>query len=485
MERKMVATVIQITESKKQIQHMNQVFAEQKAAFRKNPMPSREERVANLKKLRDMVMSNQDAIIDSISKDFSNRSADETKLAELMTTIHAIDYNIKNLKKWMEKDKKKISPLFQPASGFVQYQPLGIIGIISPWNYTVSLSMGPLVAALAAGNRAMIKMSEFTPITSALIEELISETFPQNLVSVVNGDAEVATEFSSIPWNHLLFTGSTAVGRHVMRAAAANLTPVTLELGGKSPTIISEDVKMDEAVKAIVFGKAFNAGQTCVAPDYILCPEHRLEHFVERFQFFFEKMYPTLKHNGDFTSVVDDRQYARLQSYLEDARNKGATVIECNHSDEDMHNGTRKLPIHLVLNATDNMLVLQEEIFGPILPIISTKSVDEALNYINDRPHPLALYYFGMDKSEQQHVLDQVRAGGVCINDTISHFAQEDLHFGGVGESGMGSYHGEQGFLTFSHAKSVFCKNHFNSTKFAYPPFGTVIHKALFSIFFR
>ena len=222
-----------------------------------------------------------------------------------------------------------------------------------------------------------------------------------------------------------------------------------------------------------------------VAPDYILCPEHRLEHFVDRFQFFFEKMYPTLKHNGDFTSVIDDRQYARLQSYLEDARNKGATIIECNHSDEDMHNGTRKLPIHLVLNATDDMLVLQEEIFGPILPIISTKSVDEALDYINDRPQPLALYYFGMDKSEQQHVLDQVRAGGVCINDTISHFAQEDLHFGGVGESGMGSYHGEQGFLTFSHAKSVFCKNHFNSTKFAYPPFGTVIHKALFSIFLR
>jgi len=321
----MTAEIIQITESSKQIQRMNKIFAEQKAAFRKNPMPTHDERVANLQKLRKALMDGQDAIISAISQDFSNRSADETKLAEILTTIHAIDYNVKNLKSWMKKDKKKISPLFQPATGFVQYQPLGVIGIISPWNYTVSLSMGPLVAALAAGNRAMIKMSEFTPITSALIEQLIGDTFPEDLVTVINGDAEVATEFSSIPWNHLLFTGSTAVGRHVMRAAAANLTPVTLELGGKSPTIISEDVKMDDAIQAIVFGKAFNAGQTCIAPDYILCPEHRLEHFVDRFQHFFEKMYPTLKHNGDFTSVIDNRQYARLQSYLEDARFRSGT----------------------------------------------------------------------------------------------------------------------------------------------------------------
>jgi len=481
----MTAKIIQITESSKQIQHMKQVFTEQKAAFRKNPMPSLQERTANLKKLRKMLMNNQESIIATISKDFSNRSADETKLAEMMTTVHAIDYTLKNLKKWMEKDNKKISPLFQPATGFVQYQPLGIIGIISPWNYTVALSMGPLVAALAAGNRAMIKMSEFTPATSTLLERLIQDTFPQDLVSVINGDASVATEFSSIPWNHLLFTGSTSVGRHVMRAAAENLTPVTLELGGKSPTIISAKTDMDEAVQPIVFGKAFNAGQTCVAPDYILCPSHRVEHFVDCFQHFFAQMYPTLKRNKDFTSIVDERQYARLQSYLDDAREKGATIIECNPADEDMQNGTRKMAIHLVLNATDDMLVMQEELFGPILPIIATESLDEALNYINDRPSPLALYYFGADKKEQDYVLNQVRAGGVCINDTISHFAQEDLHFGGIGESGMGSYHGQQGFLTFSHAKSVFCKNHFNSTKFAYPPFGTLIHKALFTMFLR
>jgi len=464
---------------------MNQIFDKQKAAFRKNPMPSYEERIANLKKLRNALMDNQQGIIAAIAEDFSCRATEETKLAELMTSVHAIDYSIKNLKPWMAIDKKKVSPLFQPATSYVQYQPLGVIGIISPWNYTVALSMGPLVAALAAGNRAMIKMSEFTPATSAFIEEMIHNIFPEDLVSIINGDAEVATEFSSIPWNHLLFTGSTAVGRHVMRAAAANLTPVTLELGGKSPTIISDDVNMDEAIQPIVFGKTFNAGQTCVAPDYVLCPEHRLEHFVDRFQHHFSKMYPTLKHNKDYTSVIDQRQYARLQSYLDDARAKGASVIECNSADENMSEDTRKMPIYLVLNATDDMMVLQEELFGPILPIIATKSIDSALDYINDRPSPLALYYFGKDKDEQQHVLDQVRAGGVCINDTISHFAQEDLHFGGVGESGMGSYHGEQGFLTFSHAKSVFKKSGFNSTKFAYPPYGKAIHKAIFSIFLR
>jgi len=481
----MVAEVIQITESKKQIQRLNHIFGEQTTAHRKNPMPTLEERTVNLKKLRQALMDSQDKLLECMSQDFSSRSATESKLAEIMPVIHSIDYSIKNLRSWMAFKKKKVSPLFQPASAQVQYQPLGVIGVIAPWNYTVSLSMGPLVAALSAGNRTMIKMSEFTPVTSAFIENMIANTFPQDLVAVINGDAEVAAEFSSIPWNHLLFTGSTSVGKHVMRAAAANLTPVTLELGGKSPTIISDDVNMDAAIQPIVFGKAFNAGQTCIAPDYVLCPEHRLDHFVDSFQKQFATMYPTLKQNDDFTSVINDRQYLRLQSYLTEAREKGATVIACNPADEDMDTGTRKMPIHLVLNATEDMKVMQDEIFGPILPVMATKSLDDALTYINDRPSPLALYYFGMDKDEQQHVMDQVRSGGVCINDTLSHFAQEDLHFGGVGESGMGAYHGEDGFYTFSHAKSVFKKRHFNSTKFAYPPYGTAIHKMIFSIFLR
>jgi coniferyl-aldehyde dehydrogenase len=402
-----------------------------------------------------------------------------------MPVLHSIDYTLKNLKRWMQSDKKKVSTLFMPASARVEYQPLGVVGIIAPWNYTLSLSLGPLVSALAAGNRTMIKMSEFTPVTSAFVEELLSKIFPQNLVAVVNGDADVAVSFSDIPWNHLLFTGSTSVGRHVMRAASANLTPVTLELGGKSPTIISDSVKMDEAIKPIVFGKAFNAGQTCIAPDYILCPESRLEHFVDTFQREFADMYPTLKHNEDFSAVINERQYQRLQNYIKDAEAKGATVIACNNAGEDMASGTRKMPIHLVLNPTPDMLCMQDEIFGPVLPVLTTKSIEEAIDIINDRPSPLALYYFGHDKDEQRFVLDHVRSGGVCLNDTLSHFAQEDLHFGGVGESGMGAYHGEDGFATFSHKKPIFTKGILNSTKFAYPPYGTAIHKAIFSLFMR
>ncbi|KZZ53854.1 coniferyl-aldehyde dehydrogenase, partial [Oleiphilus sp. HI0122] len=343
----MVADVVQISESKSQIKKMKNIYQEQLQAFRRNPMPSYEERIANLKKLRQALLDNQETFIAKISEDFDGRSADETRLAEIMPVLHTIDYTIKNLKSWMQSDKKKVSALFMPASTRVQYQPLGVVGIIAPWNYTISLSLGPLVSALAAGNRTMIKMSEFTPVTSAYVEELVGKIFPENLVAVINGEADVAVEFSDIPWNHLLFTGSTSVGRHVMRAASANLTPVTLELGGKSPTIISETVDIDEAVKPIVFGKAFNAGQTCIAPDYILCPEHRIEAFVERFQRYFAEMYPTLKHNNDFTSVINDRQYKRLQSYVADAEEKGATVVMCNHAGEDMADGTRKMPIHL------------------------------------------------------------------------------------------------------------------------------------------
>jgi len=481
----MVADVIQISESTSQIKRMNALFKEQTAAFRRNPMPSYDERVANIKKLRQAILDNEAVFIEKISQDFSSRAAEETRLAEIMPVLHTIDYTLKNLKLWMQPEKKKVSTLFMPASTRVQYQPLGVVGIISPWNYTVSLSLGPLVSALAAGNRAMIKMSEFTPVTSLFIEELISKLFPENLVAVINGEADVAVAFSEIPWNHLLFTGSTSVGRHVMRSAASNLTPVTLELGGKSPTIISDTVDIDEAVKPIVFGKAFNAGQTCIAPDYILCPEHRVEHFIARFQHHFSQMYPTLKHNNDFTAVINERQYQRLQSYIKDAEEKGATVIVCNHASEDMDTGTRKMPIHIVLNPTEDMLCMQDEIFGPVLPIVTTSSTEEAVDFINDRPSPLALYYFGHDKDEQNFVLDQVRSGGVCLNDTLSHFAQEDLHFGGVGESGMGAYHGEEGFLTFSHKKPIFAKGKINSTKYAYPPYGTAIHKAIFSIFMR
>lgn len=481
----MIADIVQLTESKKQIQQLNKAFHGQKSAFRSNQCPTLAERKENLQRLKDVLLKNKNRLVDAINEDFSCRSEDETMLAELMPSIEGINYTLKNVAKWMKPSKRHVSLLFQPASNTVHYQPLGVVGIIVPWNYPLYLAVGPLVAALAAGNRAMIKMSEYTPHTSKLFQELMSSTFNENLVCVINGDAEVASEFSRKKFNHILFTGSTAVGRHVMRAAAENLTPVTLELGGKSPAIISPDVPMTDAAERLAFGKAFNSGQTCVAPDYVLCPADRIEQFVDSFQESFGKMFSSIKNNGDYTSIIDDRQYKRLQKYVEDARNKGATVIEVNPANEDMSQGTRKMPIHLVINPKENMLVMQEEIFGPILPVVTYNSLDEAINYINDRPQPLALYYFGYDKKVQQYVLDRTQSGGACINDTLMHVAQDDMPFGGVGDSGMGHYHGYEGFLTLTNHKGVFSKQKFNSGKFIFPPYGTFVHKIIYSIFIR
>ncbi len=481
----MTADVVQLTESKKHIQHLNRVFNEQKKAFGQNPMPSIEQRKDHLKQLKKALLQNQDRLLDAINTDFSNRSPDETLLAEIMPAVQGINYALKNLPRWMEPSRRHVSLLFQPASNKVHYQPLGVVGIIVPWNYPVFLAVGPLTGALAAGNRVMIKMSEYTPKTSELFRQIIADIFPENLVCVITGDADVGIEFSKKPWGHLLFTGSTAVGRHVMRAAAENLTPVTLELGGKSPAIISADVPINDAAERLAFGKAFNAGQTCVAPDYVLCPADRVQEFVDAFKVNFSRMYPSLKHNNDFTSVIDERQRKRLLNYIEDARKKGATVIEVNPAGEDFSQNTRKMPVHLILDVNDKMQVMQEEIFGPILLVIPYAQLDEALDYINSRPSPLALYYFGYDKNAQQYVLDHTHAGGVCINDTLMHVAQDDMPFGGVGTSGMGHYHGEEGFRTFSNAKGVFAKQRINSGKVVYPPHGGALHKLIYSLFIR
>ncbi len=331
----------------------------------------------------------------------------------------------------------------------------------------------------------MIKMSEFTPHTSALFKEIIESMFPEDLVSVITGEADVAADFSQRPFDHLLFTGSTSVGKLVMRAAAENLTPVTLELGGKSPAIVSPDVPMEDAAQRIAFGKAFNAGQTCVAPDYVLCPADRVQAFVDEFRARFAEMYPSLRDNDDYTAIINERQYHRLQGYLEDARAKGAELVEINPANENMKDGTRKIPLTLVLKTTPDMKVMQDEIFGPILPIISYGSLDEAIHYINDRPRPLALYFFGYDKSHQQHVVDNTHSGGMCINDALMHVAQDDLPFGGIGDSGMGHYHGKEGFLTFSHHRAIFTKQKFNSGKYVYAPHGTAAHRLVYKLFIR
>jgi len=430
--------------------------------------------------LHDLLARNQQPLIDAISADFGNRSADETRLAEIMPSLHGIRYAKRHLDRWMKPSRRSVGMAFQPASAQVVYQPLGVVGIIVPWNYPLFLAIGPLIGALAAGNRVMLKMSEATPATGQLLKELLAQIFPDEQVAVILGEADTGIAFSQQPFDHLLFTGSTSVGRHVMRAAAENLTPVTLELGGKSPAIVSADVPLAHAAERIAFGKTLNAGQTCVAPDYVLVPKNRVEGFVEAYRDVVRRFFPQLADNPDYTSIINPRQHARLQGYLDDAQAKGARLLPLFEQGQQ-----RRMSHCLLLDVNDEMQVMQDEIFGPLLPIVPYDDLDQALAYVNARPRPLALYYFGYNRAEQRHVLRHTHSGGVCLNDTLLHVAQDDLPFGGVGPSGMGHYHGHEGFLTFSKAKGVFIKQRFNAARLIYPPYGKALQKLIYKLFVR
>ncbi len=467
-----------------EVQSMKSLFEQQSDAYRKLPMPGVEERKENLKSLRRVFLAHKDKLIDAVSADFSCRSKDETLLAEFLTTLGYIDHDLKHIKRWMKPKRRKVGIQFLPAKARVMYQPVGVVGIIAPWNYPIVLAIGPLISALAAGNRAMLKLSEFTPKTAEAIKAMLSEAFSQEQVVVITGGPEIAAEFTKLPFNHLFFTGSTNVGRLVMRAASENLTPVTLELGGKSPTIIAPDANIQNSAEIICFGKTFNSGQTCIAPDYILCPKDQQEAFIESFKASYEKMYPTIKENPDYTGIINERQLSRLKNYLTDAVAKGGEIVELNPTNDELSD-TRKMALRLVKNGSDDMLALKEEIFGPILPIIPYDNLQDAIDYVNNRPRPLALYFFGSNKAEQKMVLNQTHSGDVCINDTLSHFAQGDLPFGGVGPSGMGFSHGIEGFKSFSHAKSILSKPKFNSAKFIYPPYNKFMNKMVYKFFIR
>ena len=462
------------------VSELAKLLSLQQQAFIQQPLPSAAQRKVWLQKLRGLLLEEKSAIAAAISADFSHRSVDETYLAEVLPSLEAIDYACKHLKRWMKPSRRSVSLAFQPASAKVVYQPLGVVGVLVPWNYPLFLSLGPLIGALAAGNRVMIKMSEHTPRTAQLLKELLAKIFAEDLVVLVQGEAEVAIAFSQLAFDYLLFTGSTQVGRQVMQAAAQNLTPVTLELGGKSPTIISEEAPIQETAQRIIFGKTVNAGQTCVAPDYLLVHESRLDELVQALSQAVREFYPSLADNPDYTAIINQRQVKRLQAYITDAQALGAEVIQLPSEAQE-----RRLPLTLLLKVTDAMQVMQEEIFGPILPLVTYKTFAEALNYIRQRPKPLALYYFGYNPVEQQQVLQTLHAGGVCLNDTLLHVAQQDLPFGGVGASGMGHYHGYEGFLTFSHAKAVFSKSRFNAAKFIYPPYGGWLQKLILRFFLR
>ncbi|TKB50714.1 coniferyl aldehyde dehydrogenase [Ferrimonas aestuarii] len=459
-------------------------FQLQKQAFNAKPMPSLDERHKLLDNLREALLKHKDALCNALDQDYNGRSHQDTLISDILPCLMNIKYTKKRLKKWMRTERRHAGLLLAPAKIEVHYQPLGVVGIVVPWNFPVMLSIGPLITALAAGNRAMIKLSEFTPSTNKVLIAMLEEAFDTEQVVCIEGEAELAAQFTSLPFDHLLFTGSTTVGRHVMRAAADNLTPVTLELGGKSPAIVGPDVDIDNAVDRMILGKSLNAGQICVAPDYVLVPRAKQDAFVQAYKAKFAQMYPQGVNSDDYTSVVNERQYQRLLSWLEDAKQKGATVnicLEGKHLDDQR----QRLTPHLLTDVNDDMTVLQDEIFGPLLPIIPYDSIDDALQYITARPRPLALYLYSYDQKLQQRIISQTHAGGMCINNALFHVAADDAPFGGVGPSGMGHYHGIEGFKVFSKAKTVLNQGKFSSGAFIQPPYGTAIQKLIFKLFLR
>jgi len=457
---------------------LERLFALQRTAFAQERFPSlavRRDRVGRILKL---VIEHEQGLIAAIAQDFGHRSAHETRLAELFFVAAEARATVKHLRRWMNPQRVATPLHLMPGSSEILRQPVGVVGIISPWNYPVQLALAPAIGALAAGNRVLLKPSELTPATSALLQMLIGRHFREDEFAVALGDAKVGQAFSTLPWDHLFFTGSTAVGRYVAVAAAHNLTPVTLELGGKSPAIFDERSDLALYAPRLVAGKLLNAGQTCIAPDYALVPAARVDAFVAAVSAAVADMYPKLAANPDYTSIVNERHYRRLTQLLDDARKKGAKVVTLNPAAETLPPAARKLAPSLILGVNDDMAVMREEIFGPLLPVETYATLDEAIAKVNARPHPLALYVF-TGRAAQERILHETLAGGVTVGDTLLHFANEALPFGGVGASGIGAYHGERSFLTFSKEKPVFRQPRRAGTQFLHPPYGAAFESVM------
>ncbi len=461
---------------------MQHVFSAQKSEFATKGNLSIARRKEILRTLIALLVDNRAAICDALNSDFSNRSPQLSLFTDIGAAVSTLKHALSNIDKWIKPEKHFTSPailgLFG-ASAQIQFQAKGVVGIIVPWNFPINLSFGPLASAIAAGNRAMVKLSEFTPQTSKLIEEVISSKIDKNEIAIINGGVEIAQEFSSLPFDHLLFTGATEVGRIIMGQAAKNLVPVTLELGGKSPVIVTRNFDKSLAAARIMGGKLMNAGQVCLAPDYLLVEESYLDEFVDELIKQTKIQYPNIYSNPEYTAIINDRHFARLMSYIDEARAKGFKIIKIG-DDEDAAN-TRKIAPHLLINPDDNLKIMKDEIFGPLLPIRTYKNIDEAIEFVNSRPRPLALYYFDNDKSAQDKILNKTISGGVTINDVILHIAMEELPFGGVGASGIGAYHGQRGFLEFSHQKAIFKQSPFDNflLKATRAPYGKVLEKYL------
>ena len=447
------------------------VLAAQRNAFNKNPNPDWASRKAKLETLRELILSHEEDFTKAISDDFGHRAVEETLISEILIIQAGISHALKHTPKWMKTRKAPTAIQFKPARNVIIPQPLGVIGIISPWNYPLQLAIMPLIGAIGAGNRAMIKPSEYTPRLSQLLKEVLAKGFTDEDIFVATGGVDVASAFSNLSFDHLVFTGSTSVGRIVGEAAGRNLVPVTLELGGKSPVIIDDSANMKLSVPRIANGKLLNAGQTCVAPDYVLMPEAKINSFAEAMIKQAERFYPTVAGNNDYTAIIADGHYARLQELLEDAENKGAKIRTAGDDDKQQLAKERRVPLTVVTDTTPDMRIMQEEIFGPLLPVVAAETLDDALDKVQQGERPLALYWFGEDKSRRDKVLHESISGGVSINETAWHVVQEDIPFGGVGPSGMGAYHGEAGFKSFSHMKGVFIQSKFSQGKNMFPPY--------------
>ena len=459
-------------------------FQLQRTVFEKQPFPDLSVRKDRLKRLLALTERHEPEICAAINADFGSRSAHETRLAELFVVRAGIRHTLSHLKGWMRERRVATTLPFLPGKNRLLPQPLGVVGIVSPWNYPFQLAVAPVTAALAAGNRVLVKPSELTPAFSALLARLAGEHFSPDELSIITGDAEMGKAFVSMPFDHLLFTGSTAVGRQVAMAAAANLTPVTLELGGKSPAIFDPSCDLDAATASIAYGKLLNAGQTCIAPDYLLVPKGQAGTVAAKLATAVARLYPTLRDNPDYTAIISDRHFQRLRAMIAEARDAGADVTEINPAGEDLGATSRKLLPTLVSNAGPDLRLMREEIFGPVLPIVEYATIDDAISHVNQADRPLALYWFGKDSTNRRRILRETVAGGVTINDCMLHLVQENQPFGGVGASGMGAYHGEWGFRTFSKEKPVFLQSRLSAGALLRPPYGKTFER-LFSLLQR
>ncbi len=462
---------------------MRRILDKQRAAHLKDGAPSAEKRIEWIDRSIALLVGHKDAITDALREDFGHRSVEASLFTDVSGSIGPLKHAKAHLKTWMKREKRKVTPAIlglMGAKAYIEYQPKGVVGVISPWNFPFNLTFTPLAGIFAAGNRVMIKPSEFTPRCSELMARLFASAYDESEVAVCTGGPDVGGAFSRLAFDHLLFTGATSIAYHVMKAAAENLVPTTLELGGKSPVIVSDSADMALTAKRVMMGKTMNAGQICLAPDYVMVPQGKSREFVKQAADAVSTMFPTLKDNPDYTSVINQRHYDRLQGYLDDAKAKGAEIVELNPAKEDFRQQPyHKIPPTLVLNPTDDMAIMKDEIFGPLLPVKTYNTVDEAIGYVNAHQRPLGLYYFGKDGPEQEKVLSRTTSGGVSVNDTIMHVAMEDLPFGGIGPSGMGAYHGIDGFRTFSHAKAVFQQTGRDLTAMLRPPYGDGIRKML------